>query len=197
MYDDWQPKKMEFEPDFDEQDEKDNFNGNVSSTEDANTNDGNDNKKGRKSQRPARNRNSKSKQYSNRTNSNNSPEIDAILKEEAYNVVGSSINVLNELGTGLTLECYEKAMLTEFKIKEIPYEENLSHEIVYKEVTVGKCDLKLVAYDKINIWIVIEDNISDHHIASMLNHLKVGKLQAGLIFNFKYPKLQWQRVITG
>lgn len=196
MYDDWQPQKVDFETPLDSQDEKEeNFNVSVNGNgEGSNTNKGN----GKSNQRSNKNRNNKSKQYNNRSNSNNnSPEIDDILKEQAYNVVGSSINVLNELGTGLPLECYEKAMLTELKLKEIPYDQDQSHEIIYKEIIVGKCEIKLIAYDKINIWIIIDDNITDYHISSMLNHLKIAKLQAGLIFNFKYPKLQWQRVIAG
>lgn len=131
----------------------------------------------------------------NTQNQGQGPNVDMILREEAYNVVGCAINTLNELGPGLNVECYEKALRVEFNLKDIPYLENQSFPITYKEVNVGEFNLSLVAYETIIVLPVVADAITDGDIAKMVNHLKIAHFQAGLIFNFKYPKLQWQRVI--
>lgn len=126
---------------------------------------------------------------------NQGPNVDMILREEAYNVVGCAINILNELGPGLAIDCYEKALKVEFSLKDIPLLENQHFDIIYKEVNVGDFTLKLIAYETIIVLPIVADTINDGDIAKMINQLKVAHYQAGLIFNFKYPKLQWQRVI--
>lgn len=124
-----------------------------------------------------------------------SSNVDIVLKEEAYNVVGCAINILNELGPGLAIECYEKALKVEFGLKDIPLLDEKTFPIIYKEVNVGEFTVKLIAYETIIVLPIVTDSITEVDIAKMINQLKVTHYQAGLIFNFKYPKLQWQRVI--
>jgi GxxExxY protein len=126
---------------------------------------------------------------------NQGPNVDMILREEAYNVVGCAINILNELGPGLPVECYEKAIRVEFSLKDIPLLENQTFPIIYKEVKVGEFTAKLIAYETVIVLPIVSETITDVEIARIINQLKVAHYQAGLIFNFRYPKLQWQRVI--
>jgi|GEM_PF-4050779 len=126
---------------------------------------------------------------------NQGPNVDMILREEAYNVVGCAINILNELGPGLEVECYEKAIKVEFNLKDIPLLENQTFPIIYKEVKVGEFTAKIIAYETVVVLPIVAETITDVEIARIINQLKVAHYQAGLIFNFRYPKLQWQRVI--
>ncbi len=36
----------------------------------------------------------------------------------------------------------------------------------------------------------------DNELGQMMNYLKITGLRLGLILNFKYPKLEWKRVIA-
>ena len=39
------------------------------------------------------------------------------------------------------------------------------------------------------------DAICDEHIGQMLNYLKLTGLEAGLILNFKHPRLDWKKIV--
>jgi GxxExxY protein len=39
------------------------------------------------------------------------------------------------------------------------------------------------------------DQITDHERGKMLNYLRIAKKRVGLILNFKYARLQWERVV--
>jgi len=53
----------------------------------------------------------------------------------------------------------------------------------------------LIAAGKIIIDAKVIDRISHHERGQMINYLRITKLPVGLIFNFRYAKLQWERII--
>jgi hypothetical protein len=55
-----------------------------------------------------------------------------ILKEEAYEVVGCALEVLNELGHGLLEKPYENALVVEFGMKGIPVQPPPRYEVKYQ-----------------------------------------------------------------
>ncbi len=54
-------------------------------------------------------------------------------------------------------------------------------------------------YNRILITFVVGmkilERITNHEMSQMLNYLKITDLKIGLILNFKFPKLQWERVV--
>jgi GxxExxY protein len=44
-----------------------------------------------------------------------------LLKDEVYRIVGAAIEVLNELGHGFHEKPYERALVVEFRLKDIPW----------------------------------------------------------------------------
>jgi GxxExxY protein len=39
------------------------------------------------------------------------------------------------------------------------------------------------------------DRITDHERGQMIDYLRITKLRVGVIMNFKYAKLEWERIV--
>jgi len=122
-------------------------------------------------------------------------EHEIILKEEVFEVVGCAIEVLNELGHGLLEKPYENALAVELKLRNIPVKQQVRHKVIYKGVQVGEYVPDLVTYEKLIVDTKVIERITNHELGQMVNYLKIANMRAGLILNFKRPKLEWKRVV--
>ena len=118
-----------------------------------------------------------------------------LLKEEAYQVVGCAMEVLNTLGHGLLEKPYENALVVEFELKGIPFKQQPRFDVIYKGVKVGNYIPDLIAFDKIVVDAKTIERITDVERGQVLNYLKITKHRVGLILNFKHPKLEWERLV--
>jgi GxxExxY protein len=53
-----------------------------------------------------------------------------LLKEEVFEIVGSAIEVLNGVGHGFHEKPYENALIVEFRLRKIPFAQQLRHDII-------------------------------------------------------------------
>lgn len=118
-----------------------------------------------------------------------------LLKAETHVIIGCAFKVLNALGHGLNEKCYENALVVEFKLKGIGFSQQREFEVLYKNVRVGLYIPDLVAYDKVIVDPKVIDRITDIERGQILNYLRITKLRVGLILNFKFPHLQWERMV--
>ncbi len=125
----------------------------------------------------------------------NANEREYPLKEEAFQIVGCAMEVLNELGHGLLEKPYENALVVEFGFKDIPVSQQQTYDVLYKGVCVGEYIPDLIVYDQIVVDTKVVEQIGDHEMGQMLNYLKITGLKVGLILNFKRAKLEWKRVV--
>ena len=121
-------------------------------------------------------------------------ETTLVLGEEVYQIVGSAMEVLNELGHGLHEKPYENALVVEFGFRKIPVEQQRQFEILYKNQPVGLFVPDLIAFNQVVIDAKVIDRISNIERGQVINYLKITKLRVGVILNFKNPKLEWERV---
>lgn len=119
---------------------------------------------------------------------------DLVHSSETYEIIGSAMEVLNELGHGLLEKPYENALVVEFRLRNIPFEQQKRFDVVYKSEKVGEYIPDLICYDKIVVDTKVVERISDHELGQMMNYLKITNLKLGLILNFKKAKLEWKRV---
>ncbi len=84
--------------------------------------------------------------------------------------------------------------MAEFSLRKIPCKQQPQFKVVYKGIEVGTYIPDMIAYDKIVVDLKTVDSISNHERGQMLNYLKITGLNIGLIINFKYAKLQWERL---
>ena len=118
-----------------------------------------------------------------------------LLKEEVYQLVGSAIEVLNEIGHGLHEKPYENALAVEFGIRNIPFQQQVNFDVLHKGHKVGLFVPDLIAFGTVVMDAKVIDRITDVERGKMLNYLRITKLRAGVILNFKNSKLEWERIV--
>ena len=117
-----------------------------------------------------------------------------LLKDEVFQVVGCAIEVLNTLRHGLVEKPYENALVIEFLLRKIPFQEQPSFDVVYKGQKIGIFVPDLIAFNSLVVDTKVIEKISDHERGLMLNYLRITGLRVSVIFNFKHSKLEWQRI---
>ncbi len=114
-----------------------------------------------------------------------------LLKNEVFQVVGCAIEVLNTLGHGLIEKPYENALVVEFLLRKIPFQQQPSFDVLYKGQKIGIFVPDLIAFNSVVVDTNVIDKISDHERGLMLNYLRITGLRVGVILNFKHSKLEW------
>ena len=105
------------------------------------------------------------------------------------------MEVLNELGHGLSERPYENALVVEFGLRNIPFVQQPRYDVVYKQVTVGEYVPDLIAFGSVVVDAKVIEAITDHERGQMLNYLRVTGHKVGVILNFKRAKLEWERIV--
>ena len=109
-----------------------------------------------------------------------------LLKEEVFQVVGCAIEVLNTLGHGLVEKPYENALVIEFLLRKIPFQQQPPFDVVYKGQKIGIFVPDLIAFNSLVVDTKVIEKISDHERGLMLNYLRITGLRVGEILNFKH-----------
>ena len=118
-----------------------------------------------------------------------------IRGKEVYEILGCAMEVHNEVGHGFHEKPYENALVVEFGLRGIPYQQQRQFEILYKGVQVGKYIPDLIAYDDIVIDAKVIEKITDRERGQILNYLKTTGSRVGLIINFSKASLEWERLV--
>jgi GxxExxY protein len=118
-----------------------------------------------------------------------------LYETESREIVGSAMEVLNELGHGLHEKPYENALVIEFRLRGISCAQQQRYEVFYKGEEVGEYIPDLIAFEKIVVDTKVIDRITDHEIGQMMNYLRITGLRLGYLLNFKRAKLEWKRVV--
>ena len=118
-----------------------------------------------------------------------------LLKEEVFQIVGAAIEVLNHLGHGFHEKPYELALVTEFGLRHIPFQQQRIFDLNYKGRKVGVFIPDLIAFGSVIVDAKVIDRITDVERGQMLNYLRISKLRVGVILNFKHARLKWERIV--
>ena len=119
---------------------------------------------------------------------------DGLHVKETEAIIGCAFAVLNEMGHGFHEKPYENALAVEFRHQAIPFAQQSSFPLNYRNERVGEYIPDLIAFGKVIVDTKTIERITDHEVGRILNYLKATGLQVGLILNFKHPKLQFRRV---
>src|SRR5690242_7436762 len=60
-----------------------------------------------------------------------------LFRREVFRIVGCAIEVLNSLGHGIVEKPYENALVVEFRLRGIPFQQQPAFDLFYKETKVG------------------------------------------------------------
>jgi len=118
-----------------------------------------------------------------------------LLKEEVFQIVGAAIEVLNDIGHGFHEKPYENALVIEFGLRNVPFQQQKKFDLLYKTYKVGEFIPDLIAFNAVIVDTKTIDRITDFERGQMLNYLRIPKLRVGVILNFKNPRLEWERIV--
>src|SRR5204862_4340287 len=79
----------------------------------------------------------------------NATDEKLLFKNEVFQVVGCAIEVLNTLGHGLIEKPYENALVVEFGLRNIPFQQQPPFDVLYKGQKVGLFIPDLIAFEVI------------------------------------------------
>ena len=105
--------------------------------------------------------------------------------------------VLNELGHGLREKTYERALCAEFRREKIAFDCQRVHPVLYRGEHIDDYIPDLEVEGRVIVEIKTVESIADEHVGQVVNYLRVTGCEAGVILNFKHPKLSWKKVVLG
>lgn len=122
---------------------------------------------------------------------------DLALKDEVFAVIGAAIDVHRHLGAGFLESVYAEALARELEARDIPFEREVSLEIMYRGKPLSKrfqADLVVGGVLIVELKAVAKLGLLER--AQVVNYLKATGLHVGLLINFgSYPELEWERVV--
>jgi GxxExxY protein len=119
-----------------------------------------------------------------------------VLPEESYNIVGAAIEVHKIIGCGFSEAIYQEALEKELQLRNIPYSREKIYYVTYKDQILSKhFRPDLVCYDKVIVELKALPEITDEHVAQVLNYLKASGLRLGIIINFGTETLEYKRIL--
>ncbi|MBN1560895.1 GxxExxY protein [candidate division KSB1 bacterium] len=120
-----------------------------------------------------------------------------IFKKEVYEIVAAAFEVHNVLGPGFLEAVYQEALAIEFRLRNLPFEEQKQLHLTYKQFTLKKRNIPdFYCYDKIVIEIKASLQLLDNDTSQILNSLKASQQKIGLLINFGQRSLLWKRYIN-
>ena len=122
--------------------------------------------------------------------------VELLYKERSYKIIGTCMEVHNNLGSGFLEIVYKDALEFEFNKESIPFQREVEYEVNYKgKILPHKFYADFVVFDKIILEVKAINGLADEHIAQCINYLKVSKNKLALLVNFGKLKLNYKRII--
>jgi GxxExxY protein len=119
-----------------------------------------------------------------------------LYETETYAIIGTAMNVHNELGAGFLEAVYQESLEYEFALRNIPARREIPLQIYYKDRLLSKYYIAdFICFEKIIVETKTVSHLLDEHKAQMINYLKATKFQLGLLINFGKQKLEYKRII--
>ena len=112
------------------------------------------------------------------------------LDELSYKVIGCAIEVHRTLGPGLMESVYEKALMHELTLNNIPVRSQVAVKANYKGLDVGEgLRLDLLVDEQLIVELKSVDDFKPVHHKQLLTYLKLMNKQLGLLINFNVSNL--------
>jgi GxxExxY protein len=121
------------------------------------------------------------------------PTVDS----QTYEIIGAAMEVHRELGCGFLEAVYQEALREELSSRNIPFRAEVEIPIFYKgkRLKTGyRADF--VCYESIIVELKAISKLSGIETAQVLNYLRAGHLERGLLFNFGAKSLEQRRFIA-
>jgi len=121
---------------------------------------------------------------------------DLIYPELSYQIVGILFSVFNQLGYGYKEKYYQRAIRNELLSLKIPFQEQISYPISFKDKFIGRQIFDFLIDSKIVLEIKRGDHFSQRDIIQTTGYLKSSELKLGILARFSSKGLKFKRIIN-
>ena len=121
---------------------------------------------------------------------------DVVYPDLSYRIMEAVFEVHNQLGPGFSEEIYQRALIAELEVREIPFETQKSIAILYREKTIGIYRLDLVVDGKIIIELKAVASLNDLFKQQVASYLKATGLRLGILINFGSRRVEYTRIVS-
>ena len=121
---------------------------------------------------------------------------DVIYPDLSYRIMEAVFEVHNRLGPGFSEEIYQRALMAELEIREIPFGTQKSITILYREKTVETYRLDLVIDEKIIIELKAVASLNDLFKQQLVSYLRATGLKLGILINFGARRVEYVRGVN-
>lgn len=109
--------------------------------------------------------------------------------------IGAALAVHRSLGPGLLESAYHNALRVALAHREIPFDSQVSVELKFEGIPVGRHRLDLVVAGELVVELKAVASILPIHVAQLRSYLRASHLTVGLLLNFNAPRLTVKRVV--
>jgi GxxExxY protein len=109
---------------------------------------------------------------------------DVVYPDLSYRIMEAVFEVHNRLGPGFSEDIYQRALIAELEVREIPFDTQKSITILYREKSIGTYRLDLVVDGKIILELKAVAALNDVFKQQLLSYLKATGLKLGNLVNF-------------
>jgi len=117
-------------------------------------------------------------------------------EEITYKIIACAMEVHRKLGPGYPEYIYHRAIIIEFKLQNVYFEDEFEIKIYYKGEQVGIRRVDFLVEKNVPVEIKAATELSDLNIAQAKNYLEAGEIEIGLLINFGASSLQFKRMIN-
>jgi GxxExxY protein len=113
-----------------------------------------------------------------------------------YAVIGAALEVHQQLGCGFLEAVYQEAFALELEMRNILFEREAELPVFYKQnklATFYRADF--ICFGTVIVELKALTKISGIEEAQILNYLKAGNKQTGLLINFGAKSLEYKRFV--
>ena len=117
-------------------------------------------------------------------------------EEITYKIIACAMEVHRKLGPGYPEYIYHRALIIEFKLQDVKFEDEYEIRIYYKGEPIGLRRVDFLVEKIIPVEIKAASEISAINIAQAKNYLEASGIEIGLLINFGSSSLQFKRMIN-
>ncbi|TSD03799.1 MAG: hypothetical protein Athens071426_6 [Parcubacteria group bacterium Athens0714_26] len=105
-----------------------------------------------------------------------------IFPDLSYKIIGSTFEVFNELGWGLSEKDYQKALMKEFERRKIKFKREVYIPLQYKNINIGRYYADFI--------------IGYVHVKQLFGYLKSAGVKLGILLYFTKEGIKYRRVLN-
>ncbi len=111
-------------------------------------------------------------------------------------IIGAAMEVHRHLGPGFLENVYEEALAYEFELQNISFEKQKEIPVIYKNKQVKHFICDFLIDKKVVVEIKAIKEIGEIEKLQVINYLKAGVFEVGLLINFGCKSLEYKRLVN-